>query len=113
MIRRDGATVSTQHCHKPNPVRKSMVLQVGRFTRRGSCKLRSEKQRRETRRCARHCLRRKPECPITYAAWRSAELHLKLNLNDFNAPLAKPFCEFLRSSVVGNQAPDSIVRSDS
>src|SRR5215470_14769297 len=59
-----------------------------------------------------HCLRRKPECLITLVVWRCPEPHLKLNLNDFNAPFAKPIREFLRGAVIGDQTPDSVEGPD-
>src|SRR5215467_5553461 len=71
-------------------------------------KLRWEKRTKEKPLCMKHCSRRKHECLTTSVAWLSPELHLNLNLNDFNGPLAKPIREFLRGTVVGNQAADSV-----
>src|SRR5207248_11356647 len=102
MIQRNGKRVSTLLCRKRTPMCEPIVHRVGGFILREFCKLHSEKRRRETRRCGKHYLRRKPGCPITLAAWHSRELRLKLNHNDFDASLPKPLREFLRSAVVRN-----------
>src|SRR5437899_2700390 len=97
MTQRSGARVSTRPCRKRNQICEPIVHRVGGFILQEFCKSRSETRRKETRRCGKHCSRRKPECPITSAAWHSLELHLKLNLNDLDAPLTKSLREFLRS----------------
>src|SRR2546430_1714407 len=85
MTQGNGKRVSKPPCRKRNPMREPIVHRVGGCIPRDFCKLRSEKRRKETRHCGKRCLRRKPECLITSAAWRSRELHLKLNFNDFDA----------------------------
>src|SRR5438034_7800449 len=82
MIQRNGRRVSMPPRCKQNPMCKPIVHRVGGCIPREFCKLRSEKRRKETRRCGKHYVRRKPACPITSAAWHSRELHLKLNLNE-------------------------------
>src|SRR5207245_249790 len=113
MTQGNGGRVSTRPCRKRNPMREPIVHRVGGFILQEFCKSRSEKRRKETRRCGKHCSPRKLECPITSAGWHSRELHLKLNLNDLDAPLTKSLREFLRSAAVCNQTPDSVVRPDS
>src|SRR5919108_423439 len=111
MMQRNCKRASLQPCRKPNLAWEPIVHRVGGSILRVFCKLRSEKQKKETRRWGKHCLRRKPECLITSAVWRLREGRLDLDLNDFDAPLAKPFGEFLRSAAVRNQTADSVVRS--
>src|SRR5215472_19382509 len=112
MIHRTGTRALMQLCCKLNPMCEPIVHRVGGFIPKEFCKLRLVMRGRARRRCGKHCLRRKPGCPITSAAWHSRALRLKLNLNDFDAPLAKPFREFLRSPVVRNQTLDSLERTD-
>src|SRR5690348_5036521 len=112
-IQRIGKPVSNQLCCGLSPMCEPIVHRVGGCIPREFCRLRLEKRRKEMPRCGKHCLLRKPECPITSAGWRSQELHLRLDLNDFDTPLAKPFREFLRSTVVRNQTPNFFERPDS
>ena len=73
--------------------------QVGGFIRRELCSWPSEIRRRARLRSGKRCLRRKTACLITSLGWLSREAHLKLDLNDFHAPVAKSFRELLRSTV--------------
>src|ERR1700756_4924612 len=59
-----------------------------------------------------HSSHRTTECLITSAVWLSRGPRLKLNLNDFNAALARPFGAFLGRSVVRDEAPDSVEGPD-
>src|SRR5438270_9620958 len=108
MIQRSGVKGSMPPCPRRNPIWVPGAHQVGCFIPREFCRWHSGTPRRARFCSKKHCLHQRPECLFTSAVWLSREQRPKLNLNDFNAPIAKPVRKFLGGAVVGDETPDSI-----